>query len=45
MKDLKGIYVSKDVLLTSSQKSKFKDLERYVIPDCYYDKELKESGE
>ncbi len=45
MKDLKGIYVSKDVLLTSSQKSKFKDLEKYVIPDCYYDKELKESGE
>lgn len=45
MKDLKGIYVSKDVLLTSSQKSKFKNLEKYVIPDCYYDKELKESGE
>lgn len=45
MKDLKGIYVSKDVLLTSSQKTKFKDLEKHVIPDCYYDLELKENGE
>lgn len=45
MEDLKGIYVSKDVLLTSSQKTKFKDLEKYVIPDCYYDLELKENGE
>ena len=41
MTDLEGIYISNDVLLTTKQKSKFKNLEQYIIPDYYYDKEMK----
>lgn len=40
LEDVKGIYISSDVLLTTSQKSKFKDLEKYIIPECFYDKEI-----
>ena len=41
MTALEGIYISNDVLLTTKQKNKFKDLEQYIIPDYYYDKEIK----
>lgn len=43
--DLKGIYISKNVLLTSSQNELFNSVEMKVIPDYYFNFELKEVGE
>lgn len=43
--DLKGIYISKNVLLTSSQDKLFNTVEMKVIPDYYFNFELKEAGE
>ncbi len=42
---VKGIYISKNVLLTASQNKLFKNVEIKVIPDYYFNKELKEIGE
>ena len=42
---LKGIFVSRNVLLTSSQDVLFNSVSLRVIPDCYFDFELKEVGE
>lgn len=43
--DLKGIYISRNVLLTTSQNEKFSSVEVFIIPDYYFDFELKEVGE
>lgn len=43
--DLKGIYISRNVLLSSSQTEKFSTVEIETIPDYYFDFELKEAGE
>ena len=43
--NLKGIYISKNVLLTSSQDKLFNTVELKVIPDYYFNFELKEVGE
>lgn len=43
--NLKGIYISKNVLLTSSQDKLFNTVEMKVIPDYYFNFELKEAGE
>lgn len=43
--EVKALYVSKDVLLTTEQKQLFKNVEIYVIPDYYFDFELQEVGE
>lgn len=43
--DLKGIYISKNVLLTSAQNELFNSVEMKVIPDYYFNFELKEVGE
>ncbi len=43
--DLKGIYISKNVLLTASQNELFNSVEMKVIPDYYFNFELKEVGE
>ena len=43
--NLKGIYISKNVLLTSSQDKLFNTVELKVIPDYYFNFELKEAGE
>ncbi len=42
MENLRGIYISNDVLLTTKQKNKFKKHDTFIIPDCFYEKELKE---
>lgn len=42
---VKGIYISRNVLLTTSQNEKFSKVEVSVIPDYYFDIELKEVGE
>ena len=43
--DIKAIYVSQDVLLTASQEALFGSVDTYIIPDYYFDFELREAGE
>jgi adenine-specific DNA-methyltransferase len=43
--DLKGIYISRNVLLTTDQNVMFSNVKMFVIPDHYFDFELKEVGE
>ncbi len=43
--DLKAIYVSRDVLFTSTQNKLFSTVEIHSIPDYYFGSELKEVGE
>lgn len=43
--DVKALYVSSDVLFTTEQENLFKDTEIYIIPDYYFDFELREVGE
>ena len=43
--DVKALYVSSNVLFTTEQERLFKDTEIYIIPDYYFDFELREVGE
>lgn len=43
--DTKGIYISRNVLLSTTQNVKFSNVEMFIIPDYYFDFELKEVGE
>ena len=43
--DVKAMYVSKNVLFTTSQKKLFGNIEIHIIPDNYFQFELKEIGE
>lgn len=43
--DVKAIYVSTNVLFTTEQEQLFKNVEIYIIPDYYFDFELREVGE
>lgn len=43
--DVKALYVSKNVLLTTAQNALFKNAEIHIIPDNYFKFELKEVGE
>lgn len=43
--DIKAIYVSQDVLLTASQEALFESVDIYIIPDYYFNFELREAGE
>lgn len=42
---VKALYVSKNVLFTTEQNALFKDVEMHVIPDYYFNFELREVGE
>jgi len=42
---LQGIYVSRNVMLTTDQNKKFKKVPVMTIPDYYFDFEMKEVGE
>lgn len=42
---IKGIYLSRNVLLSTSQTELFSKVEMQIIPDYYFDFELKELGE
>ena len=45
MKDkLRLLYISRNVLFSTSQKNLFKNIEQRIIPDHYFDFELKEEG-
>ncbi|MEE1285836.1 MAG: hypothetical protein UHD07_03060, partial [Ruminobacter sp.] len=43
--DVKALYVSKNVLFTTEQNIIFKDVEIHIIPDYYFNFELREVGE
>lgn len=43
--DVKSIYVSRNVLFTSEQDALFSNTEIHIIPDYYFEYELKEVGE
>jgi len=43
--DVKAIYLSKNVLLTADQETLFDNIPVYIIPDYYFDFELREEGE
>lgn len=43
--DVKAIYVSNNVLFTAEQEQLFKNVEIHIIPDYYFDFELREVGE
>ena len=43
--DVQAMYISKNVLFTSNQVSLFKDTAQFIIPDYYFNFELREEGE
>ena len=43
--DVKALYVSKNVLFTTEQNALFRDAEIHIIPDYYFNFELREVGE
>lgn len=43
--DIKAIYVAQDVLLTASQEALFARADVHIIPDYYFNFELREAGE
>ena len=43
--DVKALYVSKNVLFTAEQNTLFKDVKLHIIPDYYFNFELREVGE
>ncbi len=44
-KDLQAVFINQDVLLSTSQEKMLQDVNTYIIPDCYFDFELREAGE
>ena len=43
--ELKTVFINQDVLLSSSQEAMLDNIESYIIPDYYFDFELREAGE
>lgn len=43
--NLKALYISKDVLFTTTQNVVFNNVEIHIIPDYYFKLELREVGE
>lgn len=43
--DLKAVFVNQDILLSATQQKLLDSLSSYVIPDYYFDYELREAGE
>lgn len=44
-KDLQAVFISQDVLLSAKQEQMLQELSSFVIPDYYFDFELREAGE
>ncbi len=42
---IEAVFISQDVLMTTEQESLINRLNAYIIPDCYFDFELREVGE
>lgn len=43
--DLKAVFINQDVLLSTAQEQLLNKLDSYIIPDYYFDFELREAGE
>lgn len=43
--DLQAVFINQDVLLSSSQERLLQDINTFIVPDCYFDSELREAGE
>lgn len=43
--ELQALFINQDVLLSSSQEKLLNNVNTYMIPDCYFDFELREAGE
>ena len=43
--ELKTVFINQDVLLSSSQEAMLDNIESYIIPDYYFDFELRDAGE
>lgn len=43
--DLRAVFINHDVLLSSSQEKMLENINTFIIPDCYFDFELREAGE
>lgn len=44
-KALKALFINQDVLLSTSQEKLLANINTFIIPDCYFDSELREAGE
>jgi adenine-specific DNA-methyltransferase len=44
-KELKAVFLNQDVFLSNSQERLLQDIDTFIIPDYYYDFELREAGE
>lgn len=42
---LEAVYINQDVLLSTSQEKLLQNINTYIIPDCFFDFELREAGE
>lgn len=43
--DIKALFISRNVLMTAEQIRLFKNIQQYIIPDYYFNFELKEAGQ
>ena len=43
--DLKAVFINQDVLFSTAQEKLLKNINTFIIPDCYFDFELREVGE
>lgn len=43
--DLHAVFINQDVLLSTSQEQLLRDVSTFIIPNCYFDFELREAGE
>lgn len=43
--NLQAVFINQDVLLSCSQERMLQGINTFIIPDCYFDSELREAGE
>ena len=43
--NIEAVFINQDVLLTTSQEKLLQNINTQIIPDCYFDFELREVGE
>lgn len=44
-KELKALFINQDVLLSTAQEKLLANINTFIIPDCYFESELREAGE
>lgn len=43
--EVQAVFINQDVLLSTSQEKMLESINTYIIPECYFDFELREVGE